>query len=60
MAGSVNTVILEDLGRDPEARYTQSNQKIVHLSVAASRSAGWTASWATRASGRSGTSGDLQ
>ena len=37
MAGSVNKVILVgNLGRDPEVRYTQSNQKIVHLSVATS------------------------
>ncbi len=32
---SVNKVILlGNLGRDPEVRYTQSNQKIVHLNVA--------------------------
>ena len=37
MAGSVNKVILVgNLGRDPEVRYTQNNQKIVHLSVATS------------------------
>ena len=37
MAGSVNKVILVGhLGRDPEVRYTQNNQKIVHLSVATS------------------------
>ncbi len=37
MAGSVNKVILVgNLGRDPEVRYTQGNQKIVHLSVATS------------------------
>ena len=37
MAGSVNKVILVgNLGRDPEVRYTQSSQKIVHLSVATS------------------------
>lgn len=37
MAGSVNKVILlGNLGRDPEVRYTQSNQKIVHLAVATS------------------------
>ena len=37
MAGSVNKVILVgNLGRDPEVRYTHSNQKIVHLSVATS------------------------
>lgn len=34
---SVNKVILlGNLGRDPEVRYTQSNQKIVHLNVATS------------------------
>ena len=37
MAGSVNKVILVgNLGRDPEVRYTQSNQKIVHLAIATS------------------------
>ena len=37
MAGSVNKVILVGhLGRDPEVRHTQSNQKIVHLAVATS------------------------
>jgi single-strand DNA-binding protein len=37
MAGSVNKVILVgNLGRDPEVRCTQNNQKIVHLSVATS------------------------
>ena len=37
MAGSVNKVILMgNLGRDPEVRYTQSNQKIVHLAIATS------------------------
>jgi single-strand DNA-binding protein len=37
MAGSVNKVILVgNLGRDPEVRYTQNNQKIVHLSIATS------------------------
>jgi single-strand DNA-binding protein len=37
MAGSVNKVILVgNLGRDPEVRYTQDNQKIVHLSIATS------------------------
>jgi single-strand DNA-binding protein len=37
MAGSVNKVILlGNLGRDPEVRYTQSNQKIVHLAIATS------------------------
>ena len=46
MAGSVNKVTLVgNLGRDPEVRYTQSNQKIVHLSVATSDR------WKDRASG---------
>src|SRR4051812_37546030 len=37
MAGSVNKVILVGhLGRDPEVRHTQNNQKIVHLAVATS------------------------
>ncbi|MCB9944518.1 MAG: single-stranded DNA-binding protein [Geminicoccaceae bacterium] len=37
MAGSVNKVTLVgNLGRDPEVRYTQNNQKIVHLNVATS------------------------
>src|SRR3954454_2657589 len=37
MAGSINKVILVGhLGRDPEVRHTQSNQKIVHLAVATS------------------------
>jgi single-strand DNA-binding protein len=37
MAGSVNKVILVGhLGRDPEVRHTQNNQKIVHLSIATS------------------------
>lgn len=37
MAGSVNKVILVgNLGRDPEVRMTQTNQKIVQLSVATS------------------------
>ena len=37
MAGSVNKVILVgNLGRDPEVRHTQSNQKIVRLAVATS------------------------
>lgn len=46
MAGSVNKVILVgNLGRDPEIRYTQSNQKIVHLSVATSEN------WKDRQSG---------
>ncbi len=46
MAGSVNKVILVgNLGRDPEVRHTQSNQKIVHLSVATSER------WKDRGSG---------
>ncbi len=37
MAGSVNKVILVgNLGRDPEVRYTQEGSPIVHLSVATS------------------------
>src|SRR3954466_1071208 len=37
MAGSVNKVILVgNLGRDPEVRHTQDNQKFVHLAVATS------------------------
>ena len=37
MAGSVNKVILVgNLGRDPEVRYTQDNKKIVNMSVATS------------------------
>src|SRR3954453_11880999 len=37
MAGSVNKVILVgNLGRDPEVRHTQNNQKMVHLAVATS------------------------
>jgi single-strand DNA-binding protein len=37
MAGSVNKVILVgNLGRDPEVRMTQGNQKIVQLSLATS------------------------
>jgi single-strand DNA-binding protein len=37
MADSVNKVILVgNLGRDPEVRHTQSNQKIVHLAIATS------------------------
>jgi single-strand DNA-binding protein len=37
MAGSVNKVILVgNLGRDPEVRLTQANQKIVHLAIATS------------------------
>jgi single-strand DNA-binding protein len=46
MAGSVNKVILVgNLGRDPEVRYTQNNQKIVHLSIATSER------WKDRVSG---------
>ena len=48
MAGSVNKVILVGhLGRDPEVRHTQNNQKIVHLSVATSER------WKDRQSGAS-------
>lgn len=37
MAGSVNKVILVgNLGRDPEVRFTQDNKKIVNMSVATS------------------------
>lgn len=37
MAGSVNKVILlGNLGRDPEVRYTQDNRKIVNLRIATS------------------------
>lgn len=46
MAGSVNKVILVgNLGRDPEVRYTQDNRKIVHLSIATSER------WKDRGSG---------
>ena len=46
MAGSVNKVILVgNLGRDPEVRYTQSNQKIVNLNIATSER------WKDRSSG---------
>lgn len=39
MAGSVNKVILVgNLGRDPEVRFTQDNKKIVNMSVATSDS----------------------
>jgi len=39
MAGSVNKVILVgNLGRDPEVRYSQSGGKIVNMSVATSES----------------------
>jgi single-strand DNA-binding protein len=48
VAGSVNKVILVgNLGRDPEVRYTQSNQKIVHLAIATSER------WKDRQSGES-------
>ena len=37
MAGSVNKVILVgNLGRDPEVRFSQSGQKIVNMSIATS------------------------
>ena len=37
MAGSVNKVILVgNLGRDPEVRYSQDGAKIVNLSMATS------------------------
>ena len=46
MAGSVNKVILVgNLGRDPEVRFSQANKKIVNLSVATSES------WKDRNSG---------
>ncbi len=46
MAGSVNKVILiGNLGRDPEVRYTQNNQKIVNLNIATSER------WKDRTSG---------
>jgi len=39
MAGSVNKVILVgNLGKDPDVRYTQENKKIVNLSLATSDS----------------------
>ena len=39
MAGSVNKVILVgNLGRDPEVRYSQDNKKIVNMSIATSES----------------------
>jgi single-strand DNA-binding protein len=48
MAGSVNKVILVgNLGRDPEVRYLQDNNKVVHLSVATSER------WKDRQSGES-------
>jgi single-strand DNA-binding protein len=46
MAGSVNKVILVgNLGRDPEVRYTQDGNPIVHLNLATSES------WKDRQSG---------
>ncbi|MEO1092383.1 MAG: single-stranded DNA-binding protein [Pseudomonadota bacterium] len=46
MAGSVNKVILVgNLGRDPEVRMSQNNQKIVQLSIATSER------WRDRSSG---------
>jgi len=46
MAGSVNKVILVgNLGRDPEVRFTQDNKKIVNMSIATSES------WKDRNSG---------
>jgi single-strand DNA-binding protein len=46
MAGSVNKVILVgNLGRDPEVRYTQDGTKIVHLAIATSER------WRDRTSG---------
>ena len=46
MAGSVNKVILVgNLGRDPEVRYSQDGNKIVNMSVATSES------WTDRSSG---------
>ncbi len=48
MAGSVNKVILVgNLGRDPEVRHTQSNQKVVNLRLATSER------WRDRQSGES-------
>jgi single-strand DNA-binding protein len=48
MAGSVNKVILVgNLGRDPEVRYTQDGSKIVHLAIATSER------WRDRTSGES-------
>jgi single-strand DNA-binding protein len=39
MAGSVNKVIIVgNLGRDPETRYTQDSKKIVNMSIATSES----------------------
>ena len=46
MAGSVNKVILlGNLGRDPEVRYSQDGNKIVNMSLATSES------WTDRSSG---------
>lgn len=46
MSGSVNKVILVgNVGRDPEIRHTQSNQKIANLSIATSDK------WRDKASG---------
>ncbi len=48
MAGSVNKVtLIGNLGRDPEVRMTQNNQKIVHLALATSER------WRDRQSGES-------
>ncbi len=48
MAGSVNKVILVgNLGRDPEVRHTQNNQKVVNLRIATSER------WRDRQSGES-------
>ena len=39
MAGSVNKVILVgNLGKDPDVRFTQDNKKIVNMSIATSES----------------------
>ena len=46
MSGSINKVtLLGHLGQDPEIRHSQSNQRIVHLSVATAQS------WKDRDSG---------
>ena len=46
MAGSVNKVILVgNLGRDPEIRFTQAGKKIANFSIATSES------WKDRQSG---------
>jgi single-strand DNA-binding protein len=48
MAGSVNKVILVgNLGRDPEVRHTQNNQKVVNMRLATSER------WRDRQSGES-------